>query len=213
MFRDIQDGLVLLQLYGHVNEDAVNWAKVNKPPYPALGKTNLTKWFWNFISFTPTTNVQPLKIAQIENLFKCETSALKWDPVGGTFFLKNPVLKEIHSICVSNLQGGIWRSERTATMLLIAERTWVSSSSELMAVISWMATANSPSPSCGRSWEREWHDKKSFEKNFRDRSWVVEYTLSLSIPYTLNIPIRISCNYVACKKRTSKNVGHFCLIN
>nr|CAB3263404.1 plastin-2-like [Phallusia mammillata] len=37
--RDVQDGLVLLKLYGYIKEDTVNWDKVNKPPYPKMGST------------------------------------------------------------------------------------------------------------------------------------------------------------------------------
>jgi len=36
--RDLADGLVLLQLYGHIKEDAVDWSKVNKPPYKSPGE-------------------------------------------------------------------------------------------------------------------------------------------------------------------------------
>lgn len=35
-FRDLQDALVILQLYENINVP-VDWSKVNKPPYPKLG--------------------------------------------------------------------------------------------------------------------------------------------------------------------------------
>ncbi|XP_039459226.1 plastin-1-like [Oreochromis aureus] len=36
LYHDLRDGLVILQLYDKVNVP-VNWKKVNRPPYPALG--------------------------------------------------------------------------------------------------------------------------------------------------------------------------------
>jgi len=36
--RDLGDGLVLLQLYGHIKKDIVDWNKVNTPPYKSPGE-------------------------------------------------------------------------------------------------------------------------------------------------------------------------------
>lgn len=36
--RDLGDGLVLLQLYGHIREGVVEWSKVNTPPYKFPGE-------------------------------------------------------------------------------------------------------------------------------------------------------------------------------
>lgn len=35
--RDLSDGLILLQLYGHIKKDIVDWNKVNTPPYKFPG--------------------------------------------------------------------------------------------------------------------------------------------------------------------------------
>lgn len=35
--RDLVDGIILLQLYEKIDDKAVNWDKVNKPPYPKIG--------------------------------------------------------------------------------------------------------------------------------------------------------------------------------
>ncbi|XP_076804249.1 plastin-2-like [Clavelina lepadiformis] len=35
--NDLKDGLVLLQLYGHLDDQVVNWNKVNKPPFTMMG--------------------------------------------------------------------------------------------------------------------------------------------------------------------------------
>lgn len=40
-FRDLQDAMVILQLYEKIKVP-VDWNKVNKPPYPKLG-TNMKK--------------------------------------------------------------------------------------------------------------------------------------------------------------------------
>lgn len=47
-FSDLQDALVILQLYEKIKVP-VDWNKVNKPPYPKLGanmkKVSISKYF------------------------------------------------------------------------------------------------------------------------------------------------------------------------
>lgn len=47
-FSDLQDALVILQLYEKIKVP-VDWKKVNKPPYPKLGanmkKVSISKYF------------------------------------------------------------------------------------------------------------------------------------------------------------------------
>ena len=37
-YSDLKDGVVLLQLYGHLDDDIVDWKKVNQPPYTVMGE-------------------------------------------------------------------------------------------------------------------------------------------------------------------------------
>lgn len=65
-YRDLQDAMVIFQLYEKIKVD-VDWNnKVNKPPYPKLGSNmkkvdhflftclwNMLSYWCNFISFIP----------------------------------------------------------------------------------------------------------------------------------------------------------------